>query len=187
VRKSAAGSSLADTLDDISDTLLEALEDTQHLMLELSSAAMNESGLSAAISEWLDLQIGSRHGIKTEFIDNIPDDPGKKIDANVRAIIFRNVRELLFNVVKHARANKISVRLEDRNTIMRIIVEDDGTGFEPQAVAEAGGKIGGFGLFSIEELMADLGGSLRIVSEPGKGCTAILSVPFGNDDNENRS
>ncbi|KPJ74762.1 MAG: hypothetical protein AMJ54_16645 [Deltaproteobacteria bacterium SG8_13] len=186
-RKSATESALADKLDDISDTLLEALEDTQQLMLELSSPAMNESGLSAAISEWLELQVGSRHGIKTEFIDNIPDDLEKKLDANVRTIIFRNVRELLYNVVKHARANKISVRLEDRNTIMRIIVEDDGMGFEPHAVTEAGSKISGFGLFSIEELMADLGGSLRIVSEPGKGCTAILSVPFGNDDNENRS
>jgi PAS domain S-box-containing protein len=156
-RKSAAESALAEKLDDISDTLLEALEDTQQLMLELSSPAMNESGLSAAISEWLELQIGSRHSIKTEFIDNIPDDLEKKLDANVRTIIFRNVRELLYNVVKHARANKISVRLEDRNTIMRIIVEDDGMGFEPHAVTEAGSKISGFGLFSIEELMADLG------------------------------
>ena len=70
---------------------------------------------------------------------------------------------------------------------MRIIVEDDGMGFEPRAVTEAGGKIGGFGLFSVNELMADLSGSLRIVSEPGKGCTAILSVPFGNDDNQEKS
>ena len=185
--KSATESALADKLDDISDTLLEALEDTQQLMLELSSPAMNESGLSAAISEWLELQIGSRHGIKTEFIDNIPDDSGKKLDAKVRTIIFRNLRELLFNVVKHARANKVRVRLEDRNTVMRIIVEDDGMGFEPHAVTEAGGKIGGFGLFSVNELMADLNGSLRIVSEPGKGCTAILSVPFGNDDNQEKS
>ncbi|NNL77430.1 MAG: hypothetical protein HKO68_13935 [Desulfobacterales bacterium] len=83
-------------------------------------------------------------------------------------IIFRNVRELLFNAVKHARANKISVRLEDRNTIMRIIVEDEGIGFDPHAVNRTGYKIGGFGLFSIKELMADLGGSLKIVSEAGQ-------------------
>ena len=53
-------------------------------------------------------------------------------------------------------------------------------------MVHAGGKIGGFGLFSIEELMADLGGSLRIVSEPGKGCTAILSAPFSLDDSRER-
>ena len=92
------------------------------------------------------------------------------------------MRELLVNVVKHARANRVSVRMEDRSSNIRIIVEDDGIGFEPHAVTHAGSKIGGFGLFSIEELMADLGGSLKIVSEPGKGCTAILSAPFSVDD-----
>jgi PAS domain S-box-containing protein len=186
-RKFAAEPALADKLDEISDSLLEALGDTQQLMLELSSPAMNESGLSSAISEWLELQIGSRHGIKTEFIDNIPDNPGKKLDANERTIIFRNVKELLFNAVKHARANKIRVRLEDRNTIMRIIVEDDGMGFDPSTVTQAWSKTSGFGLFSVKELMADLSGSLRIVSEPGKGCTAILSVPYDVADRHKRS
>jgi signal transduction histidine kinase len=147
-------------------------------MLELSSPAMHGTGLSSAISEWLAGQIGNRYSIKTEFIDNIPDNRKKTLDSDVQTILFRNVRELLVNVIKHARANKVSVRLEDRNTTVRIIVEDDGIGFEPRAVTQAGSKIGGFGLFSIEELMADLDGNLMIVSEPGKGCTAILSAPF---------
>jgi signal transduction histidine kinase len=97
------------------------------------------------------------------------------------------VRELIVNVVKHAQANKASVRLEDRNTGIRIIVEDDGIGFDPRAAINADTKTGGFGLFSIEELMADLGGSLKIVSEPGKGCTAILSAPLSVDESQERS
>ena len=185
-RKSTSDSKLADKLDDISDTLLESLEDTQQLMLELSSPAMHESGLSSAISEWLESQIEYRHSLKTEVVDNIPHNRRKTLDPKVRTILFRNVRELLVNVVKHARANKVSVRLEDRNTSIRIIVEDDGIGFDPRAVIQAGSKTGGFGLFSIEELMADLGGDLKIVSEPGKGCTAILSAPFSVDDSQGR-
>jgi signal transduction histidine kinase len=178
-RKSTSDSKLAGKLDDISDTLLESLEDTQKLMLELSSPAMHLSGLSSAISEWLESQIENRHSLKTEVSDNISHNRQKTLDPNVRTILFRNVRELLVNVVKHARANKVSVRLEDKNTSLRVIVEDDGIGFDPRAVIHAGSKTGGFGLFSIEELMADLGGDLKIVSEPGKGCTAILSAPFG--------
>jgi signal transduction histidine kinase len=96
----------------------------------------------------------------------------------VRAILFRNVKELLFNVVKHARANKVSIRLEDRNSSIKIIVEDDGIGFDPRAAIHAGSKMGGFGLFSIEERMVDLGGSLEIASEPGQGTEAILLVPL---------
>jgi PAS domain S-box-containing protein len=181
-RQFASESTLAEMLDEISDSLLKTLEDTQLLMLELSSPAMHEIGLSSAISEWLESQIGNRHSLKTEVINNIPDSRRKTLGPNVRTILFRNVRELLVNVVKHARANKVSVRLEDRSSSIRIIVEDDGIGFEPRAMIRAGSKVGGFGLFSIEELMADLGGNLRIVSEPGKGCTAILSAPFGVDD-----
>jgi len=162
--------------------LLESLEDTQKLMLELSSPGMHESGLSAAISAWLESQIENRHSLKTKVIDNIPHNRRKTLNPSVRTILFRNVRELLVNVLKHARANKVSVRLEDRNTSIRVIIEDDGIGFDPRAVIDAGRKTGGFGLFSIEELMADLGGDLKIVSEPGKGCMAILSAPFSVDD-----
>jgi PAS domain S-box-containing protein len=186
-RQFASESKLAEMLDEISDTLLKTLEDTQLLMLELSSPAMHETGLSFAISEWFESQIGNSHSLKTEVIDNIPHNRRKALDPNVRIILFRNVRELLVNVVKHARANKVSVRIEDRNPSIRIIVEDDGIGFVPRAVIEAGSKIGGFGLFSIEEFMADLGGNLKIVSEPGKGCTAILSAPFSVDDRQERS
>ena len=181
-RKMVSESTLADTLADVSNTLLNTLEDTQLLMLKLSSSSMHETGFSAAISEWLETQIGNRYSLKTEFIDNIPDNRKSALDENVRTLLFRNVRELVVNVVKHAQAKKVSVRLEDRSSNIRIIVEDDGIGFEPHAVIHGGRKIGGFGLFSIEELMADLGGNLKIVSAPGKGCTAILSAPFSIDD-----
>jgi PAS domain S-box-containing protein len=181
-RKMASESTLADKLADVSNTLLNTLEDTQLLMLKLSSSSMHEIGLSASISEWMETQIGNKYSLKTEFIDNTPDNRRKSLDENVRTILFRNVRELVVNVVKHAQANRISVRLEDRGSNIRIIVDDDGIGFDPHAVIHTSRKIGGFGLFSIEELMADLGGNLKIVSEPGKGCTAILSAPFGDED-----
>jgi signal transduction histidine kinase len=184
--KSAADSALADKLDALSDTLLKALEDTQSLMLELSSHSMHDTGLSSAISDWLEGEIRNRHHIETEVIDHLPASRRKMVTPDMRTILFRNVRELVVNVIKHARAKKVCVRLEDRNTSLRIIVEDDGVGFDPGAAAQTGNKIGGFGLFSIEELMADIGGNLKIVSEPGKGCTAILSAPFGDDQSNER-
>jgi PAS domain S-box-containing protein len=185
-RRSTSDAKLAEKLDDISETLIGSLEDTEKLMLELSSPTMHATGLSSAISEWLEGQIENRHSLKTEIIDNIPDDRRKALDSDIRTILFRNVRELVVNVVKHARANKVRVRLEDRSPYIRVIVEDDGIGFDPRAVTQTGSKTGGFGLFSVEELMADLGGSLRVVSAPGKGCTAILSAPFPVSDSRRR-
>ena len=184
--KSTADSKLADKLENISATLLKCIKDTKKLQFELSSPTMHKMGLSSAICEWLEIQIESRDGLKTEFIDNIPDNRSKTLDPNMLTILFRNVRELVVNVIKHARANKVSVRLEDRSPSIRIIVEDDGIGFDPRAVTQARSKTCGFGLFSIEELMTDLGGSFRIVSEPGKGCTAILSAPFSVDNSQKK-
>jgi len=185
-RKFTSDSKLADMLDDMSDTLLKCIKDTKQLLYELSSPTMHKMGLSSAISEWLKVQIEGKHDLKTEFINNIIDNRRKTLDPDVRTILFRNAKELVINVIKHARANKVSVRLEDRSPSIRIIVEDDGIGFDPRVVTQAGSKTSGFGLFSVEELMFDLGGSLKIVSKPGKGCTAILSAPFIINDSRGR-
>jgi signal transduction histidine kinase len=123
-------------LGEISATMLQALEDTQLLMLDLSPPAIHGTGLSSAISDWLENQIVRRHGLKTEVVDNIDQTRRKTLDSNVRSILYRNVRELVVNVVKHARASRVSVRLEDRDAAIRVIVEDDGVGFDPLEARE---------------------------------------------------
>ena len=165
---------------DVSNILLNALQDTRGLIFELSSPSMNEIGLSAAISEWLEEQIAKRQGLETEFVDNIRDERRKTLDENVRALIFRNVRELLTNVIKHARANKVRVHLTEEANRLQIVVEDDGIGFAHSVENIKQKQTGGFGLFSIQERMADLGGSFDIQSEPGKGCKVALTVPLGD-------
>jgi signal transduction histidine kinase len=148
-------------------------------MFELSSPSLNEIGLGAAISEWLEESLGRRYGLETEFTDEIDDRLRKTLDDNIRAILFRNVRELLTNVIKHAKAKKVGVHLKTEDGMVTIVIQDDGVGFDHQAVIQPGEEGGGFGLFSIQERMKDLGGSLEIVSGPGKGCKAILTVPVG--------
>ena len=166
---------------DISHILLKSLQDTRSLIFELSSPSLNEIGLGAAVSEWLEEHVGKRHGLKTEFIDEIDKKLRKTLDDNVRAVLFRNVRELLTNVIKHAKAEKVSVHLKAGDGMVSVIVEDDGIGFDPQAPTPLGEKKGGYGLFSIRERMADLRGTFDIQSEPGKGCRAVLTVPVGTN------
>ena len=167
---------------DISNIMLQALQDTRSLIFELSSPSMNEIGLGAAISEWLEEQIEKRHGLKTEYSDTTEKEHRKTLDENVRALLFRNVRELLTNVVKHARAKKVSVDLKENANGVTVVIEDDGTGFDPEAVKTRNGKQGGFGLFSIHERMTDLGGTLDIQSLPGKGCRVTLTVPVEKEN-----
>jgi len=181
-KKSATDAGLTAKLDDISETLREAVHDTRHLMFELSSPTMHSIGLRAGISEWLEEEMGKRYNLKTKFIDKIDEGQTTVLDENVRAILFRNVRELLVNVVKHAQASQVSILMEHTNDALKIVVQDDGIGFYSRELSQTGGITGGFGLFSIEERMTDLDGALEIVSQPGRGCKAILTVPLRSDD-----
>jgi PAS domain S-box-containing protein len=176
-KKSAGDPEQAAKLEEISETLRETVNDTRNLVFDLSSPVMHEIGLGAAISEWLEEQIENRYGIKTEFFNNIDPIYKKTLDDDVRAILFRNVRELLANVVKHAQANQVSVSMDHADNVLKIVVRDDGIGFDYSPESQTVKPKGGFGLFSIEERMTDIGGSLEIESESGKGCKAILTVP----------
>ena len=162
-------------LDDVSGTIRQVIRDTRDLVFDLSSPLLNELGLVAALTNWLEEQVEKKHNMQTELIDV---NQLTVTDEDVRAILFRNTRELLTNVIKHARANKVSVRLKRVDDTGIVIVEDDGIGFDPLAALDAVEHSEKFGLFSIHERMADLGGSLEIISKPGQGCTATLTVPL---------
>ena len=173
-QKSAPDAGLKTQLDDISRSLLQTVQDTRNIIYDLSPPQMNEVGLAAAISDWVDEQIEKRHGLETEVI---VVGQKKTLDNDVRAILFRNTRELLTNTIKHARGSKVTVRLEFGEIDLKVVVWDNGVGFDPGALSDSSQSPGGFGLFSIQERMADLGGALKIESAPGKGCTAILTMP----------
>ena len=136
---------------------------------------MNELGLAAAISEWMDENVVNKHGIEAELFDHAQES---SLESDLRTILFRNVRELLTNAIKHARAKTISVWLESRAEGLEITIQDDGVGFDSGNCLRSGDDCGGFGLFSVREHMSDLGGKLTIDSEPGKGCKAVLLLPL---------
>ena len=162
-------------LDEISQTLIEMIRTTRTLVFDLSSPLLNEIGLEAALSDWVEKEIAERHGLRAKVVD---DGEGKPLSEDVRSLLFRNVRELLTNVVKHANASTVTVSLTRSGEEIRVSVEDDGIGMAPEAAASKVRREGGFGLFSIQERMSDLGGSLEIIAEADKGCTAILTAPL---------
>jgi PAS domain S-box-containing protein len=163
---------------DISSILLESLQGTRSLIFELSSLSMNEFGLAGAVADWLEGHVEKRHGLKTELVDRCNRRPA---DQGLCVILYRNVRELLANVIRHAAAKSVRVLLEDGGDAFRIVITDDGKGCGPEDLARMGAREGGFGLFSIRERLADYGGELKITSEPGKGCEITMTVPAGQD------
>jgi signal transduction histidine kinase len=93
------------------------------------------------------------------------------LPGEVEVILFRALRELLVNVVKHAEASKVRVTVKAPEKDVRIVVEDDGKGF-----VEEDSK-GGFGLFSIRERLTHLGGKMKIDAATGQGARVEMTVP----------
>jgi PAS domain S-box-containing protein len=171
-------------INDVSNILLDAIQGTKDLIFELSSPLMNEIGLATAISEWLEEYMERRYGLETELTDKCED---VSLDIDLRAILFRNVRELFTNIIKHSRAKKVSVVLEGSEDSYIIKVKDDGIGFDLEKKTQEVQQERGFGLFSIKERMADLGGSVEILSQPGKGTQIIMSAPIKNSDSKKQT
>jgi len=168
------GESLARTLAQVRALVEQAIEHTRHALFELSPPVLYELGLEAAL-ESLTERTGALHGLEATFED---DGAEKPLGEAVRVALFRAVRELLHNVVRHARASRMAVRVGRENDAVRIEVEDDGVGFDPATVTAHGGRDGGFGLFEIRERCDYLGGKAEIFSRPGAGTRVVLTVPL---------
>jgi signal transduction histidine kinase len=177
-RKYSPAGKLEDILEEISHLILGSIQDIKFLASNLSSPLLKEIGLAAATSNWLEEQVYQKHGIRTEFIDK---SEAFFFDDNLKTILFRNVRELLTNVIKHAKADKVTVTLETMARVFTISIEDDGIGVKSGAESMMVSCKTGFGLFSIRERMEDFGGALEIISRPGNGYRAILSIPLDKD------
>jgi signal transduction histidine kinase len=156
-------------LDEVRDYLNNIIQDIRTLTFDLSSPILYELGFEQAVAEWLDEQIRKKHGIQIEFQD---DGQTKLLDDDISAILFRNVRELLMNVIKHAKASKVKVSLSRVDEQICVIIEDDGVGFEPDKLA----LNTGFGIFSIRERLEQLAGHLEIESEPGRGTKITMTA-----------
>jgi len=162
-------------LDEIYKHLDQIIGDMRSLTFDLGSPTLYELGLEAAVREYLHEEIQQKHEIKTEFED---DAQPKPLDEDVCALLYRAVRELLINVVKHAQAQCVKVSICKSNNKIRINVIDDGVGFKSPAEGFASGKTAGFGLFSIRERLSYLGGGVDIESKPGKGTQVTLAAPI---------
>lgn len=175
MRDSMSSGELNDSLGEVCDCLGQVIRDTRTLTFDLSYPILYELGFEAAVSEWLNEQIESNYGIKTEFED---DGRPKPLDEDICALLFRNIRELLINVVKHANAQNVKVSICKVDKQICVSVEDDGVGLKPAEVTSLAGENSGFGIFSIRERLEQLGGRLEIDSEEGRGSKITMTAPL---------
>ncbi|GAB2174550.1 ATP-binding protein [Dongia sp. agr-C8] len=136
---------------------------------ELRPTALNDLGLLRALETYTG-DWSERFGIR---VDYHAGDLTRRFADDVETTVYRIVQESLTNVLRHAAASTVSLVLELHDGTLQVIIEDDGRGFDVEAVA-AQGRLG---LPGIAERLAVVGGTLSIDSSPGAGTTLYIRIP----------
>jgi PAS domain S-box-containing protein len=175
--------SLKDACGDRSDLRgpVEALEvvaqqldrDVDHLVWELRPTALDDLGLQAALSNYIQTW-SKRTRIAAELqTSGLLDD---RLASEAETTLYRIAQEALTNVAKHSHAENVGVILERRADHVLLIIEDDGVGFDPGDAGTAGH---GFGLLGMQERASLVGATLQIESAAGKGTTILVRMAAG--------
>jgi signal transduction histidine kinase len=165
--KQLEGAESPEAVAALRELVVATLRDVRRLAVELRPKVLDDFGLVPAL-ERLTQGFGEQTGIAVDLeAGGITD----RLPLEVETAIYRIVQEALTNVVKHARAQRVSVLVTRVNGRIRAVIEDDGTGFDP---AELGG---GIGLVGMRERIELLDGSLTVESSESSGTTVAVEVP----------
>lgn len=155
-----------------------AVRQTRDLTFELSPTTLHTFGLEAAVEELVE-QLAAHENLQYHFEATDEDKP---LTEQFRTLLYRAARELLLNIVKHAEARNVSIRIDRQNKSVRMIIEDDGKGFDVSQLQRTARQQEGFGLFSIRERLTYVGGKFTIESEPGRGTKVTLVAPLNREN-----
>lgn len=168
-------------LEELDQILDDSLTYTRTLIADLAPPSLQDFGLLEAL-KWLREHMRS-HGLSVTVraeVDriNLPEDQA--------VLLFQSVRELLFNVIKHAQTDIALVILDTMPSgELRMAVEDSGAGFDATALAARDSGSARFGLFSVSERMQAMGGRIEIDASPGRGTRISMILPhWPNSDDK---
>ena len=161
-------------LKDADQALTQALDYTRSLVSELAPPSLHEFGLFQSV-EWLASQM-RQHGLTVEVH---PAAEALFLPEDQAILLFQSVRELLYNVLKHAHTDKATVSMTiTPNSELCIMVEDRGNGFDAAMLELHSTDSTRFGLFSLKERVATMGGRVSIDSAVGRGTKITLLMPY---------
>jgi signal transduction histidine kinase len=163
---------------EIAEVLERSFKLTRSLSVELAPPVLYEHGLAAAL-EWLTAETRKNFNVEvTVEADSLANPKA----ADVRIFLFRAVRELLLNSLKHGGGSAVHITMQHRRPDkVRIIVADDGPGFDPNSLDIKLTNSQTVGLLSIRERISNFGGEFHINSGPERGTQITLLLPCGSD------
>ena len=158
------------TVSGLQQQLIQIGTDIRHISHELHPALLQEAGLPAALSSYCE-EFSKVRGLP---VSCETDESVKELSPGTALCLYRIAQEALGNAAKYSEAKKVEVRLTRSDGRVWLSVSDDGVGCAPDQV----GKSGGLGLINMRERVLQLDGTFAFDSEPGRGTTVKVTVPF---------
>jgi PAS domain S-box-containing protein len=172
------GSAQSLCLKESSTILDNLLWQVRQISLDLHSSLIDDLGLAPALRSLLDQQ-ARRAGLRTQFC---AAEPLQNLDPGIQTTGFRIAQEAITNVLRHAKAQSLSVHLHTEGGKLRMKIVDDGMGFSLAEIERRARQEGGFGLMGMRERAALVGGRVQIISSTNKGTRVEVSLPLNAAD-----
>jgi len=163
-------------LGELRGLVVTTLDGVRRLAAHLGPSVLEDLGLCSAL-EWLADRVRAEAALHVTLALEHCDD---HVPAPVALAIFRVAQEALTNVVRHAAATNAIVRLDESGGILRLVVSDDGIGFDPKQARSRPTE--SVGLFGMAERVALIGGDIDVISREGSGTRVEVRVPLREED-----
>ncbi|MGM0644440.1 MAG: PAS domain S-box protein [Thermodesulfobacteriota bacterium] len=161
-------------IDKVEYILEKALTSLRSVTMNLSPPILSSGGFSGALN-WLAEKMAKEYGLNVNLYSEGSPEPASE---EITGLVFDCIKELLFNVVKHSGANEADLSVSGKpGEKLKIVVFDRGNGFDKDVITTQSPEEMTFGLFSIQERLAYIGGEILVETSPGRGAKITLSVP----------
>ncbi len=176
---------LASSLDDpainqqietLRGIISQTIDEVRNLAWQLRPSALDDLGLQSAIAHYVE-EYQQRYGLHVDFVAN---GLTGRLPLEMETSIYRIIQEGLTNIARHAQAQHVSILIDKRQDTIRVVVEDDGVGFQPEEIHHKS-----LGLQGIRERTALFGGTFTIESQPGQGTSLFVVLPYPPNSAEN--
>ncbi|NPV70759.1 MAG: sensor histidine kinase [Firmicutes bacterium] len=157
---------------DLKTIVRASLQDVRKIIFDLRPMALDDLGLFPAIRTYVQA-FEERTGVRVT-LTVLGDE--RRLPSTIEVAIYRLIQESLVNVAKHARTSEVWVKVEIASGSLRMVIRDEGVGFDPAAVDLAKGER--FGLIGMKERVEMFGGKLTVRSRPGGGTKITVNLPL---------
>ncbi|MBI5688938.1 MAG: PAS domain S-box protein [Verrucomicrobia bacterium] len=175
----AAGKAPSRRLTSLRKTVDELQQQVRDIAWDLRTGELVQGGLDHALREYVE-EWSERTEVAADF--ECRGFGGRRLPTLLESTLFRVAQEALANIAKHAHARRASVLLEEADGLVRLTVEDDGRGFEPEPAADTLEARQRLGLLGMKERVRLAGGTFLLESSPGAGTTVLVRLPLPKED-----